>query len=68
MNNIISSNLSQRVLFITDLEKIIGKNRLALRRWWMSGKFPVPVKLNGSTLVWNTETINDWIEQNMRTG
>lgn len=32
----------------------------------MSEKFPVPVKLNGSTLVWNTETINDWIEQNTR--
>lgn len=66
MNNIISSNLSQRVLFINDLERIIGKNRLTLRRWWMSEKFPVPVKLNGSTLVWNTETINDWIEQNTR--
>ena len=50
-----------------DLEEIIGRNRLTIRRWWEGGKFPPPVKLNGTTLAWHTETINDWIEQNTRT-
>lgn len=63
-----SQTLSQQVLFITDLEKIIWRNRLTLRRWWMDGKFPTPVKLNGTTLAWHTETINDWIERNTRSG
>lgn len=68
MNHIKLNHLSQRVLFITDLEKIIGRNRLTLRRWWTAGKFPVPIKLNGNTLVWHMETINYWIEQNIKPG
>lgn len=61
-----SQILSQQVLFITDLEKILGRNRLTLRRWWMEGKFPKPVKLNGTTLAWHTEAVNDWINQNIK--
>ncbi|PJE14688.1 AlpA family phage regulatory protein [Legionella sp.] len=66
MHNKNNQELSQRILFITDLEKIIGRNRLTLRRWWMEGKFPIPVKLNGTTLAWQTETINEWINQNIK--
>lgn len=58
--------LSQRVLFILDLEKIIGRNRLTLRRWWSAGKFPQPVKLNGNTLAWSANVIDEWIEQNLK--
>lgn len=58
--------LTQQVLFITDLEKILGRNRLTLRRWWLEGKFPKPVKLNGTTLAWHAESINDWINQNLK--
>ena len=63
MNHIKLNHLSQGVLFITDLEKIIGRNRLTLRRWWTAGKFPVPIKLNGNTLVWHMETINYWMSR-----
>ncbi len=66
MQNTNQKELSQQVLFINDLEQIIGRNRLTLRRWWLEGKFPQPVKLNGSTLVWHSETINRWIEQNIK--
>jgi predicted DNA-binding transcriptional regulator AlpA len=58
--------LSQKVLFITGLEKIIGRSRLTLRHWWEAGRFPKPVKLNGTTLAWQSETINDWIGQNIK--
>lgn len=64
--HISDNNIPQQILFITDLEKLIGRNRLTLRRWWTSGKFPLPVKLNGTTLAWHKETINHWIELNMR--
>lgn len=58
--------LSQQVLFITDLEKIIGRNRLTLRRWWLEGKFPPPVKLNGTTLAWHANAITAWINHNLK--
>ncbi|HBI21279.1 MAG TPA: hypothetical protein DDY37_01605 [Legionella sp.] len=66
MENIIIHELSQQVLFITDLEKIIGRNRLTLRRWWMEGKFPKPVKLNGTTLAWHSNVIHNWINQTIK--
>jgi len=58
--------LTQQVYFLPDLEKIIGRNRLTIRRWWMDGKFPKPVKLNGNTLVWHSKIIDDWIENNIK--
>ena len=66
MQNLNAQTLSQQVFFITDLEVIIGRNRLTLRRWWMDGKFPQPVKLNGTTLAWHSNVILDWINQNVK--
>ena len=56
--------VSQKILFIQDVEKMIGLHRLTLRRWWIQGKFPTPVKLN-SLLAWRVETISQWIDQHM---
>lgn len=58
--------LTQQILFINDLETIIGKDRLTLRRWWTDGKFPMPVKLHGRTLAWHKDVIEEWITKNMR--
>jgi prophage regulatory protein len=67
MKNINGLNeIEQQVLFIDDVEKIIGRNRLTLRRWWMDGKFPLPVKLNGTTLAWHREAVAEWIERNVK--
>jgi len=68
MQNKNAHELSQQIFFITDLEKIIGRNRLTLRRWWAEGKFPQPVKLNGTTLAWHSNVINDWINLNIKGG
>ncbi len=57
--------MSQKVLFINDLEKIIGRSRATIRRWWLEGKFPQPIKLHGTTLAWPTKTIDEWINQNI---
>ncbi len=54
----------QQLLFINDLERIIGKSRLTLRRWWERGHFPKPVKINGKTLAWNASVIEKWIREN----
>ena len=63
MHYIKDKEMSQKILFINDLEKIIGRNRLTLRRWWLKGK---PVKLNGTALAWHAETIHEWIRQNIK--
>ncbi|WP_026069161.1 helix-turn-helix transcriptional regulator [Legionella tunisiensis] len=57
---------TQQILFINDVEVIIGKDRLTLRRWWSEGKFPTPVKLHGTTLAWHKEVIDNWINQYVR--
>jgi prophage regulatory protein len=66
MQSINKNKIPQQILFITDLEKLIGRNRLTLRRWWTDGKFPKPIKLNGTTLAWHTETINHWINHSIK--
>ena len=68
MQNARVQELSQQVFFITDLEILIGRNRLTLRRWWVDGKFPRPVKLNGTTLVWHSNVIHDWIDEHIKVG
>lgn len=60
--------ISQKVLFIPDLEKMIGRNRVTLRRWWLTDKFPRPVKLNGTTLAWHCDEIDAWIEETILNG
>lgn len=66
MQNTSIQGLTQQIFFITDLEKIIGRNRLTLRRWWAEGKFPHPVKLNGTTLAWHSQVIHEWINKNVK--
>lgn len=61
-----TNKIPQQILFITDLEKLLGRNRLTLRRWWTSGKFPKPIKLNGTTLAWHVETVDNWIDQQVK--
>lgn len=55
----------QKLLFIKDVEQIIGRNRLTLRRWWEKNKFPKPTKLNNSVLAWRSDVIYQWINNNL---
>lgn len=63
LNNL---EIKQQVLFINDLEKLIGRNRATLRRWWIEDRFPRPVKLNESTLAWHIEAVEQWINQTIK--
>ena len=55
----------QKLLFIKDVEQIIGRNRLTLRRWWEGNKFPKPTKLNGTVLAWRADIIDQWINDSV---
>lgn len=66
MTNSFPSTLEPQaqLLFIKDLERMLSRDRLTLRRWWTTGKFPLPVKLHGSTLAWHRDAVETWITQN----
>lgn len=51
-----------KILYIKDVEKIINRNRLTLRRWWAKDQFPKPISISGR-LAWHVDTINAWIEK-----
>jgi len=60
------TEFKQQVLFLKDVEQIIGRDRLTLRRWWLTGKFPRPVKIHDSVLSWHYAVIEDWINQTLK--
>ncbi len=52
----------KQLLHISDIENVTGFQRGTLRRMWLKGEFPSPIKLPSGTLVWHVETINQWVE------
>ncbi len=58
------SSIEQKLYFILDLEQMIGKNRLTLRRWWTANKFPKPTLLHGTRLCWHKDDIEKWMKGN----
>jgi len=68
MFEVYNQSIPQKVLFVPDLERMLGRNRVTLRRWWLTGKFPKPVKLNGTTLAWHSDEIEQWIDQTIVNG
>lgn len=55
-------HIGRKLIYIRDAEKIIGRSRLTLRRWWEKGKFPKPTLVN-SRLAWRIEVIEEFIEK-----
>ena len=56
--------LKQQLLYIKDVELLTGRSAMTLRRWWKQGKFPKPTK--HSVLIWRTDVIEQWINQNIQ--
>jgi len=61
----VSDIIKRKIYFIKDVEKIIGRNRLTLRRWWNKDLFPKPTLINNQ-LAWSASTINEWISDNFK--
>lgn len=60
--------LPKRIAKISHAEQMTSCHRSTLRRWWESGLFPAPQKLNGKTLVWSVDVIEKWIDENLKGG
>lgn len=50
-----------KIYFIKDVEQIVGRNRLTLRRMWMRGEFPKPIKIN-NRVAWLSSVVDEWLE------
>lgn len=59
-----ANGLYPRLYFIKDVEQIVRRNRLTLRRWWESEKFPKPILIN-NRLAWRTDVIHQWINEQL---
>lgn len=55
----------QKLYFIKDAERLIGRNRLTLRRWWKKKIFPEPILIS-NRLAWHAETVNEWINNHIQ--
>lgn len=55
------NELKSEICFIKDVEKITGRNRITLRRWWEKNTFPKPTLINGR-LAWKVDTIKAWLQ------
>jgi len=60
----IELTMDRKIYYIKDVEQLIGKSRITLRRWWEKNKFPKPTLIN-SRVAWSVDSINEWIKQNM---
>lgn len=51
------------VLYMKDLVQLFDKHPITIRRWWKSGKFPVPIK--HSILIWSAKDIEEWMNSTL---
>ncbi len=56
--------MSNKLLFINQVEAKTSKSRMTLRRWWEAGTFPKPTKI-GRENAWLESTIDNWIDDVM---
>lgn len=55
------NSITPKILFIKDVEHLLRRNRLTLRRMWYRGDFPEPTGRINNRLYWKAEIIDQWI-------
>lgn len=55
------TKLTPLIFFINDLERLLRRNRLTLRRMWCRGAFPKPSGRLNNRLFWRAETVDQFI-------
>ena len=54
---------NDKLLTIKDLCGMFNRQRSSIWVWVDKGMLPQPIKLNGRTLGWKNEVIQDWLKQ-----
>lgn len=52
---------------LEEVEKIIGRTRMTLRKWWVKNLFPKPILVN-NRLAWKSTEIETWINKTLQRG
>ncbi|MFS1488914.1 helix-turn-helix transcriptional regulator [Vibrio splendidus] len=56
--------LSEALISISEMTKLVNRNRQTLWSWWNTGKFPSPILQNGKTLGWRESDYIEWLRRN----
>lgn len=58
------TNFNDRFVREAECKHISGLSRATRHRWYKIGKFPAPIRINGSVTMWRHSELMQWIEQN----
>lgn len=53
--------MSEKILRMNELKKIIGVSSCTIWRWRKQNKFPRPIKLGERLIGWRESEINEWL-------
>ena len=57
-------NFNDRFVREEECKHISGLSRATRHRWHKIGKFPAPIRINGSVTVWKHSELMQWVDQN----
>lgn len=57
--------ISQKILSITAICELVGRNRRTLWAWVRDGVFPEPIKVHGKTVGWPESVYQKWVAELM---
>ena len=57
--------ISQKILSITEVCDLVGRNRRTLWAWVRDGVFPEPIKVHGKTVGWPESVYQNWLAAQM---
>ena len=60
--------ISQKILSITAVCELVGRNRRTLWAWVRDGVFPKPIKVHGKTVGWPESVYQRWLAELMEAG
>lgn len=56
------ANQHEDLYSISQLEKLLDRNRKTIWRWWKKSKlFPAPLLAHGRTIGWRKSEVDQWI-------
>ena len=53
--------MTDRIINISEMSYLIGKDRRTLWAWVNEDKFPEPIRMNGRTVGWLESVYQDWL-------
>jgi predicted DNA-binding transcriptional regulator AlpA len=49
------------IVFVPEVERIVGAHHTSIRRWWRTGQFPAPLRIGPNRIGWQRGVIREWV-------